>query len=85
MSIPPNEISSFLTQVPLFSSIPRNHLLSMTEMFDLMFVAKGSVICREGEIGDAMYIIRSGAVGIYIDRDGKEVPIFPYASRRLFR
>ena len=68
-----NDLQTFLEAVPLFATIPRAQLQGFAAIFEPIFAEKGAVICREGEPGDAMYIIKSGAVGVYVNRDNTEV------------
>ena len=68
-----NELTAFLEKIPLFSSIPLPQLHLICGLFKPVFAKKGDFICREGEAGDSMHIIKSGSVGVYVDRDGEEV------------
>jgi NTE family protein len=68
-----NDLQTFLEAVPLFATIPRAQLQGLAAVFEPIFAEKGVVMCREGEPGDAMYIIKSGAVGVYVARDNTEV------------
>jgi NTE family protein len=68
-----NDLQTFLEAIPLFSTIPRTQLQGLAALFEPIFAEKGEVICREGEPGDAMYIIKSGAVGVYVTHDNAEV------------
>jgi len=68
-----NDLQTFLEAVPLFAPIPRAQLQGLAAVFEPIFAEKGVVMCREGEPGDAMYIIKSGAVGVYVARDHTEV------------
>jgi NTE family protein len=42
----------------------------MADRFHCSAYKKGAVIFRQGDPGDSMYVIRSGVVGIYSDKDG---------------
>ncbi len=57
-----NDLQTFLEAVLLFSTIPRAQLQGLAAIFEPISAAKGAVLCREGEPGDATYIIKSGAV-----------------------
>jgi len=41
-----------------------------------------TVIFRQGEAGDWMYVIQEGKVEVYLERDGNEIP-FGYAGRAI--
>ncbi|MDL1963351.1 MAG: cyclic nucleotide-binding domain-containing protein [Deltaproteobacteria bacterium] len=68
-----NELRSFLEKIPLFSSIPYNQLHGIAKLFEPISVKKGEIICKQGESGDTMFIVKSGSVGVYIDREGNEM------------
>ena len=68
-----NELLSFLQKIPLFSSIPRDQLHEIAEQFKPVFSEKGDIICRMGDPGDSMYIIKSGSVGVYSEQEGSEI------------
>ncbi len=67
------DLEHFLSKIPLFSSIPVSQIHDMVQRFHYVSYKKGEIICREGEPGDAMYIIRSGVVTIHSGKGGKEV------------
>lgn len=35
----------------------------------------GEVIIRQGEVGNCMYVIQEGEVGVYIDQEGQEIQL----------
>jgi len=57
-----NDLQTFLEAVLLFPTTPRAQLKGVAPIFNPISAAKGAVLCREGEPGDATYIIKSGAV-----------------------
>lgn len=67
------DLEHFILNIPLFSSIPASQIHEMTQRFHYASYKKGDIICREGEPGDAMYIIRSGVVTVHSEMDGREV------------
>lgn len=56
------DLELFLKDVPLFSSIPDVQIRKLGACFTLLTVKKDEVIFAQGDAGDGMYIIESGAV-----------------------
>ena len=54
-----------LARVPLFSYLDPAERHKIAEYLAPMNAKKGEAIITEGEIGDTMYLIKSGEVGIY--------------------
>jgi CRP-like cAMP-binding protein len=54
-----------LARVPLFSYLDPIERRKIAEHLTAMSVRKGTTIITEGEMGDSMYVIKSGEVGIY--------------------
>ncbi|MEE9496146.1 MAG: cyclic nucleotide-binding and patatin-like phospholipase domain-containing protein [Desulfobacterales bacterium] len=67
-----SELLDFLEKIPLFSTIPLVDLKKLAPFFEAVFAEKGDIIFSEGDPGDAMYIIKSGSVGVYVGREGSE-------------
>lgn len=70
----------FLAKVPLFSSIPLSHIQETAQLFQTAEYKKDDVICRQGEPGDTMYIIRSGVVCVH--GQGQAGPVYLSDLRR---
>ena len=45
---------------------------------------KGKVLFKQGEKGDAAYIVQSGAVGIYREAQGRKIPLATVRKGELF-
>ena len=54
-----------LARVPLFSYLDPMERRKISEYLTLESVEKGTAIITEGEVGDCMYLIKHGEVGIY--------------------
>ncbi len=67
------DLVDFLSKVPLFSSIPNDQVTEIAGLFTKQAFQKEKVICRQGDAGDTMYVIRSGTVSLYKEIDGREV------------
>jgi len=74
------DLESFLSKVPLFSSISLPQLREIASCFISMELKKDSIVFCEGDSSDALYVIRSGAVLIYSEK--KEEPSFQVELRR---
>lgn len=68
-----SDLQQFLESVPLFSSIPAAQLRAIARECELIRLSKGESVVEEGGPGDSMYVIKSGAVGVYSTVDGAEV------------
>jgi CRP-like cAMP-binding protein len=65
--IPLFERMAFLRTVPIFEDMPGQELRRVAEMLTGVEVSGGETIFQKGSPGDALYIVRRGAVAI---RDG---------------
>ncbi len=62
--IPLFERMAFLRTVPIFEEMPGQELRRVAEMLTGTEVASGETIFKKGDPGDALYIVRRGAVSI---------------------
>ena len=60
--------SALLAQVPLFSACSKKELQQLARKAEDRTVGAGTVLVREGEMGDAFYVIVSGQAEV--DRSG---------------
>lgn len=67
------DLIEFLLNVPLFSSVPKEEVVEAAGLFEKRVFRKGDVICRQGDPGDAMYVIRSGTVSLFREIENREV------------
>nr|NJM01646.1 cyclic nucleotide-binding domain-containing protein [Desulfobacula sp.] len=74
------DLEFFLSKVPLFSSISLFQLREIASCFGTLELKKDSIVFREGDLSDSMYVICSGAVLIYSEQ--KEVPFFQVELKR---
>ncbi len=54
-----------LNSVPLFSSVPEEHLVSLAEAVEEIEVAEGESVIRKGEMGSAMYVVVRGQLRVH--------------------
>jgi len=63
----------FLNRVPLFEGLADAHFQALADLLVERDLKRGSVLFFEGDRGDALYIVRSGAVKVYrVAEDGRE-------------
>ena len=61
-------------QIPLFSELPRNAFIDLLVKMGLHEVEPGDVIIREGDVGDAFYVVATGKVRVSVrGTDGKQI------------
>src|SRR5205807_1932667 len=57
-------LDTHLRSVPVFRDLGADFLLHLRENVELVDVAPGQAICRQGEIADSFYLIRMGFVKV---------------------
>src|SRR5215471_13587255 len=65
-----DERATFLRQVEMFAGLDRITLAKLAAHLEPVPVADGAELCRQGEEGDALYIISRGAFGVYAAAPG---------------
>ena len=60
---------------PLFKDFSVEELVAVIAGLKLLTFERGKVILREGDPGNSLYMLTSGAVKAFVKRDGKQVPI----------
>lgn len=75
MPLAPLEKVLFLKQVPLFREVPAEDVAALLPIAEEVSFRDGETIIRQGDAGDALYLIVEGAVGIEADGrpTGKEL------------
>jgi len=64
-----------LRTVPLFAELPREVLARLVSEFDDLELPAGETVFSQGDPGDALYVIASGAVEVRGERDGRGVRV----------
>ena len=67
MALAPLEKVLFLKQVPLFREVPAEEVASLLPIVEEVPFREGDVILRQGDAGDALYLIVEGRVAVSID------------------
>jgi CRP-like cAMP-binding protein/Fe-S-cluster-containing hydrogenase component 2 len=73
-------LDSHLRSVPVFRNLSQEFLDYLRDRVDLVDVAPGQVICRQGDVADAFYLIRMGFVKVSQQFPGGEL-VLTYLSR----
>lgn len=58
-----------------FNRLPSTHLERLISTLEELKVEAGTAVVREGEAGDAFYVIRAGSATVSKDEDGRDVPL----------
>jgi hypothetical protein len=65
----------FLQRVPMFSQLPPVELKQVAAVAWENFYTEGDLIARQGETGDAMFIIVDGEVRVYAEETNEELAL----------
>ncbi len=83
MSVP--ETAARLSSLPLFAALPRPDLADLASRFAVKAVRRGARIFRQGEPGDALFVVDEGSVKIStLASDGREVILAVIGPGELF-
>ncbi len=66
-------LDDHLRTVPLFSSLSPEFIESLASKAELVRLSNGDVICRQGEVADAFYLVRIGFVKITEEHPGGDL------------
>lgn len=58
-------IAGVLKKIPFFATLDENMHAQIVSQITLQYYMKDQVIFHEGDMGDAMYIIKTGSVSVY--------------------
>jgi uncharacterized membrane protein len=65
-----------LLEVPLFADLDEGERAILAERLDVVTLTEGKVVYQHGEPGDALYVVRSGAVELFFKNDEGERILF---------
>ena len=66
-------ILELMVQTEFFQGIDRSELLLMSPQISENFFSSGQVLFHEGDSGDRMFVLLSGTMHVYVERDGKTI------------
>jgi len=65
-----------LEQLPIFASLPKEHLLRLEAISKQIYAAKGSILFSPGDATQGFYAVLDGAVRVYqVSPKGKEISL----------
>lgn len=67
----PDQLSDWLSRVPLLDGLPRRHRRHLARMLHKRVYDPGEQIFRQGDIGSGMYFLFQGAVRIVSEDDAR--------------
>ena len=74
-----------LSNVPLFSGVPVELLGKLERYLELVTYDRDDVVFREGDPGDALYIVQSGEVAVLlVSSDGRELELAKLSGGNVF-
>ena len=73
-------LDTHFRSVPVFQNVSQEFLNILRDKVELIDVVPGQVICRQGEVADAFYLVRLGFVKVSQDFPGGEF-VLTYLSR----
>lgn len=66
MGTPEDQITQFLSHVSLFEQVKPEYLPSIARRVEEKVFQRGEVIFEEGALGDTLYIVKAGSVGVFL-------------------
>ena len=79
------EVILALKSTPLFREVPGEGLKRLSDFIHEKTVRSGEVVFAEQDLGDEMYLVRSGQVSVLQDVGGEQTRVVVVAIRRPFR
>jgi uncharacterized membrane protein len=74
-----------LALVPMFQRLAQNEIEQLAELLEEVTYEKGAFVFHERDPGDAMYILREGAIRIWVhDEDAREVTLAELEAGAFF-
>jgi len=75
----------FLKHLPLFTNLPEAELATLAQDFSARHFQQGEAIFFQGDPGQALYLIETGRVRIYVqDESGQETSVIYYGTGDIF-
>ena len=68
-------LADFLAAIDLFSAFTRADIDRIAESAQSRFFAFGDTVCNAGDQADDLLVVKSGAIRVFSEEDGKEVSL----------
>jgi predicted acylesterase/phospholipase RssA/CRP-like cAMP-binding protein len=65
------ELMALLREAPLFQVLGEPELTALRDQVDVVFLAGGETLFRQGEPGDSLYVVVSGRLGVLLELSGE--------------
>src|SRR3990167_7510140 len=77
-------LAETIRHIPFFSGLSREDLARIVGKLEAVRFSAGQTIVKQGEVGDALYMVQTGAVEVVLEQDGLRVEsvaiLGPYES-----
>jgi signal transduction histidine kinase len=70
-----DEIAQRLRDTPLFGGLADEHLQALVARADILDLAPGAVLIREGDMADALYVVLDGELEVTKQSGNSEIPL----------
>lgn len=77
-------LRDLLRQVTYFQALSDIHLRSLIEMGRRIHLEESKVLCRQGDPGNAFFIVLSGGIEATYEQEGNEKHLFTFTSGQFF-
>jgi small-conductance mechanosensitive channel/CRP-like cAMP-binding protein len=71
----PDEIIRLLKKVDILQPLKEDEVSMLAEDLSHHLFGRGEAVCKQGEPGSTFYIIKSGLIGVKVNRDGVDVEV----------
>ncbi|MBV9119152.1 MAG: GGDEF domain-containing protein, partial [Chloroflexi bacterium] len=80
-----SQAEALLRAIPVFASLPELALVHLAEQAKTLSFPRHAPICRKGDAGDSLFIVKSGSVDIIMpEEDGQETCLASLAPGEFF-
>jgi signal transduction histidine kinase len=73
--LPPEEIVARLRDTPLFGGLDDTELLRLADLGQIVDLAPGELLIREGDVADALYVVLDGELEVTKRAGATEIPV----------